>query len=154
VIHGGPFGGLWLPNDAIVTTDRDLLEHGLKRGCAPYEVMRLQPLVVIQLGYTRAKNEMLSGIVWEVVVARRDAYQAPTWLLISEDPALGPHYALNWKTKKTIASWKHIQLWGDGELECNLRKASGSSDPADCDVGTAEWYDDLQEFQIEEAFSS
>lgn len=126
VVHGGPFGGLPLPPNAIVTTDRDLFDWGLRVGYAPPIVKDPAHLLVIQLGWARESNEMLSGMIWEIVLARRDACRASTWLLINEDPALDPHYALDWRTKKTIANWKQTHVYGEGELPCTLRRAGAA----------------------------
>ena len=119
IFTGGPWGRLWLPSNAEVTTDRDLLQIGLVTGCPPWQIGE-RTLLVIELGYVGSKNDMASGMLTEIVLRRRDMIGMPTWLLVSDDPALDPSHVLTGKNRKLTAKWRSIRLTDTSDEACGL----------------------------------
>jgi hypothetical protein len=153
VLTGGPWGNLWLPDDVNVTTDRDLLQIGLVTGCPPFEIGERR-LLVIELGYVGTKNMMASGMLTEILLCRRDMVGMPTWLLLSEDPALDPGHVFTGRNRKIAEKWRSIRLTdhtpGSAELETTIRvpgrrRAEPEMEPEDVD--------DMVEEQLEGAWA-
>ena len=150
ILTGGPWGRLWLPSEAEVTTDRDLLQWGLVTGGPPWQI-RERRLLVVELGYVPTKNLMACGMLTEIILIRRDMVNAPTWLLVSDDPALDPSHVLTGRNRKLASRWRSIRLTdsspGGGDLETTIRVPGKRVEPDVVDV------DELIEDQLDDAFA-